>query len=74
MTPSVTRLAAVAVVTVAGAVAYRSDLRAVVSKYIGETEKALRAVFDAAERSDPHLAFDEGDALFEGRSDDDDRD
>jgi SpoVK/Ycf46/Vps4 family AAA+-type ATPase len=43
---------------------YRVDLGAVVSKYIGETEKNLRRVFDAAKRSGAVLLFDEADALF----------
>lgn len=47
---------------------YRIDLSAVVSKYIGETEKNLRAVFDAAERGGAILLFDEADALFGKRS------
>jgi len=42
---------------------YRIDLSAVVSKYIGETEKNLRRVFDAAEQSGVILFFDEADAL-----------
>ncbi len=48
---------------------YRIDLAAVVSKYIGETEKNLAAVFDAAEASGAVLLFDEADALFGRRSD-----
>ena len=48
---------------------YRIDLSAVVSKYIGETEKNLRRVFDAAEDSGAILLFDEADALFGKRSD-----
>jgi SpoVK/Ycf46/Vps4 family AAA+-type ATPase len=40
----------------------------VVSKYIGETEKNLRRVFDAAEQSGAILFFDEADALFGKRS------
>ena len=48
---------------------YRIDLSAVVSKYIGETEKNLRRVFDAAEVSGAILLFDEADALFGKRSD-----
>ncbi len=48
---------------------YRIDLASVVSKYIGETEKNLRAVFDAAETSGAVLLFDEADALFGRRSD-----
>ena len=44
------------------------DLSQVVSKYIGETEKNLRRVFDAAERGGAVLLFDEADALFGKRS------
>ena len=47
---------------------YRIDLSAVVSKYIGETEKNLRKVFDAAEGGGAILFFDEADALFGKRS------
>jgi AAA+ superfamily predicted ATPase len=47
---------------------YRIDLSQVVSKYIGETEKNLRSVFDAAEHSGAVLLFDEADALFGKRS------
>lgn len=47
---------------------YRIDLSAVVSKYIGETEKNLRQVFDAAEDGGSILFFDEADALFGKRS------
>jgi SpoVK/Ycf46/Vps4 family AAA+-type ATPase len=47
---------------------YRIDLSAVVSKYIGETEKNLRRIFDAAEDSGAILLFDEADALFGKRS------
>lgn len=47
---------------------YRIDLSAVVSKYIGETEKNLRKLFDAAEDSGAILFFDEADALFGKRS------
>ncbi|AFZ12043.1 AAA ATPase central domain protein [Crinalium epipsammum PCC 9333] len=43
---------------------YRIDLSAVVSKYIGETEKNLRRLFDAAEDGGAILFFDEADALF----------
>jgi hypothetical protein len=48
---------------------YRIDLSAVVSKYIGETEKNLRQVFDAAEEGGALLLFDDADALFGKRSD-----
>lgn len=47
---------------------YRVDLATVVSKYIGETEKNLKALFDAAETSGAVLLFDEADALFGKRS------
>ena len=47
---------------------YRIDLSTVVSKYIGETEKNLRRVFDAAESGGAILLFDEADALFGKRS------
>jgi hypothetical protein len=47
---------------------YRIDLSAVVSKYIGESEKNLRRVFDAAEEGGAILLFDEADALFGKRS------
>jgi ATPase family associated with various cellular activities (AAA) len=47
---------------------YRIDLSAVVSKYIGETEKNLRRLFDAAEDGGAMLFFDEADALFGKRS------
>jgi len=47
---------------------YRIDLSSVVSKYIGETEKNLRRVFDAAEEGGAILLFDEADALFGKRS------
>jgi hypothetical protein len=48
---------------------YRIDLAAMVSKYIGETEKNLRRVFDAAEEGGVILLFDEADALFGKRGD-----
>jgi adenylate kinase family enzyme len=47
---------------------YRIDLSAVVSKYIGETEKNLDRIFRAAAASDAILFFDEADALFGKRS------
>jgi hypothetical protein len=47
---------------------YRIDLAGAVSKYIGETEKNLRRVFDAAEQGGAILFFDEADALFGKRS------
>jgi len=47
---------------------FRVDLSAVVSKYIGETEKNLERIFDAAEAGGWMLFFDEADALFGRRS------
>lgn len=47
---------------------YRIDLSSMVSKYIGETEKNLRQLFDAAEQGGVALLFDEADALFGKRS------
>lgn len=47
---------------------YVIDLSQVVNKYIGETEKNLARVFDAAERGGAVLLFDEADALFGKRS------
>jgi hypothetical protein len=47
---------------------YRIDLSQVVSKYIGETEKSLRRIFDAAEEGGALLFFDEADALFGRRT------
>ena len=47
---------------------YRIDLSAVVSKYIGETEKNLASAFDEAERGSAVLFFDEADALFGKRT------
>jgi hypothetical protein len=47
---------------------YRIDLSQVVNKYIGETEKNLKKIFDAAEDGGSILLFDEADALFGRRS------
>lgn len=47
---------------------FQVDLSAVVDKYIGETEKNLEKVFQAAEALDVVLFFDEADALFGARS------
>ncbi len=51
-----------------GCEVYRVDLSMIVSKYIGETEKNLARVFDAAERRGWILFFDEADALFGKRT------
>lgn len=47
---------------------FRVDLSAILSKYVGETEKALRRVFDAAQESPTILVFDEADSLFTKRT------
>jgi SpoVK/Ycf46/Vps4 family AAA+-type ATPase len=47
---------------------YRIDLSAIVSKYIGETEKNLARIFTAAEEGHAVLFFDEADAIFGKRS------
>lgn len=51
-----------------GLVIYKIDLSAVVSKYIGETEKNLGKIFAEARASNAILFFDEADALFGKRS------
>ncbi len=62
-------LAAEAIANEVGLDLFRVDLAVVVSKYIGETEKNLKRLFDAAETSGAVLLFDEADALFGKRSD-----
>ncbi len=52
----------------AGVPVYKIDLSAVISKYVGETEKNLEAIFQKAEHRDWILFFDEADALFGKRS------
>jgi DNA polymerase III delta prime subunit len=47
---------------------YRLDLSSIVSKYIGETEKALSQLFARAEELDVMLLLDEGDALLTQRT------
>jgi hypothetical protein len=51
-----------------GLAIYRIELAALVSKYIGETEKNLEQVFRAADQGDAVLLFDEADAIFGKRS------
>ena len=48
---------------------YRVDLSQLISKYIGETQKNIGKVFDAAEKKECVLLFDEADAVFSKRSD-----
>ncbi|MDQ7775040.1 MAG: ATP-binding protein [Paracoccus aminovorans] len=47
---------------------YRVDLAALTSKYIGETQKNIGRIFDAAEDAGAVLLFDEGEAIFARRS------
>jgi hypothetical protein len=61
-------MAAEAVAHALGHDLYRVDLSAVVSKYIGETEKNLASAFDEAERASAVLFFDEADSLFGKRT------
>jgi SpoVK/Ycf46/Vps4 family AAA+-type ATPase len=51
-----------------GRTVFRVDLSAVVSKYIGETEKNLDPLFEAAAAQDAILFLDEADALFGTRT------
>lgn len=63
-----TALAARAVAAAAGSDLLTVDVSRVVSKWIGETEKNLGAVFDVAERTQAVLFLDEADALFGSRT------
>jgi len=47
---------------------YRVDLAGVMNKYLGETEKRIKQVFDLSERGNVLLFFDEADALFGQRT------
>lgn len=61
-------MAAEVIASAVGMPMYRIDLSQVVNKYIGETEKNLRRLFDAADAADVILFFDEADALFGKRT------
>ena len=61
-------MAAEAVARELGVDLYRVEVSAVVSKYIGETEKNLRRIFSVAEAGGGVLLFDEADTLFGKRS------
>ena len=61
-------LAARAVAAAVGSDLLTVDVANIVSKWIGETEKNLGAVFDAAERTQAVLFLDEADALFGSRT------
>ncbi len=61
-------MAAEVIASTLGLELFRIDLAAIVSKYIGETEKNLERIFRAADRGNALLLFDEADALFGKRS------
>jgi hypothetical protein len=61
-------LAAEVIANALGYELWRVDLSKVVSRWIGETEKNLAAVFDAAEDGEIVLLFDEADSLFGKRT------
>ncbi|HEX5182274.1 MAG TPA: ATP-binding protein [Allosphingosinicella sp.] len=61
-------LAAAAIARQAGLPLYRVDLAAMTSKWIGETEKNVSTVLDAAQHADVVLFFDEADSLFGART------
>lgn len=61
-------MAAEAIAHALGLDLYRVDLSRIVDKYIGETEKRLAALFDAADSTDALLLFDEADVLFGRRT------
>jgi AAA+ superfamily predicted ATPase len=48
---------------------FKVDLSSVISRWVGETEKNLKEIFDAAEGGSSVILFDEGDALFGSRGD-----
>lgn len=61
-------MSAAVIARAAGLPAYAVDLSSLVSKYIGETQKALARLFERAERENGVLVFDEADALFGTRT------
>lgn len=61
-------MAAEAIARAVGMPMYRIDLSQVVNKYVGETEKNLRRLFDVADGIDAILFFDEADSLFGKRT------
>jgi SpoVK/Ycf46/Vps4 family AAA+-type ATPase len=63
------KLAAEAIASEVGLAPYDVDLAAVVNKYLGETEKNLRRLFDAADGEGVLLFFEEAEALFGDRTD-----
>jgi hypothetical protein len=61
-------MAASVIANVLGRELHRVDLSRVVDKYVGETEKNLGAIFDAAAEAHAVLLFDEADSLFARRT------
>ncbi len=61
-------MAAQVVASCLGLDIYRVDLSQITDKYVGETEKHLKEVFDLAEKRNMILLFDEADALFGRRT------
>lgn len=62
-------MAAQVVASTLGLELYRIDLSQIADKYVGETEKRLKDVFDQVQKSQMILLFDEADALFGRRTD-----
>ncbi len=62
-------MAAGVIAATVGAPLYQIDTASLVSKWVGETEKNLAAVFRAAEARQAMLLFDEADAIFGKRTD-----
>ncbi len=62
-------MAAEAIAGALGLDMFRVDLSSVVSRWVGETEKNLREIFDAAEGGAAVVLFDEADSLFGSRGD-----
>jgi SpoVK/Ycf46/Vps4 family AAA+-type ATPase len=48
---------------------FKVDLSSVISRWVGETEKNLKEIFDAAEGGSSVILFDEADSLFGSRGD-----
>ncbi len=61
-------MSAAVIARAAGMRAFAVDLSSLVSKYIGETQKALARLFERAERENHVLVFDEADAIFSSRT------
>src|SRR5215216_2594487 len=68
MPKAVLRAAARRLASDFGSALYRVELSAIISKYIGETEKRLAVLFETAQRAGAVVLFDEAEALFGRRS------